>query len=214
VTCIYVGPPPTGPGQTHPDQTHTASGTSIDLGCSQFDTNYTGPEITGSANGLTVTGSMDWHYSGNSQWSFTGQQTDSETITGRTGQGIIAFMLTWLWTAENDLTAGNAATADFWFNGTEVWQVDKGGMNYDPTFPHTQTIVLNEPFTYGVPFSWQGDVEVLGNGHGVAQTYSSLAVVPIIVPEPGLGWLFGIALSALCFRYFFLPRFVAGHARK
>lgn len=106
LTCQYNGtvfPPPQGPTQSY-----SATGTSIDLACPPSDP-YIGPIVIGSSSGLSVTGNMEGAYVGFTQWSFNGQEINSETISGGTGQGTVTFTLDWTFTAENDLTAGNEA---------------------------------------------------------------------------------------------------------
>ena len=114
------------------------------------------------------------------------------------GKGVEQFALTLTWSAVSDLGPPAYATADLLFNGAPVWSVTRQHQNDLDPYQHTEMFVVDQSFTFGVPFSFQADVGVSGNGFtdsGQYELYSSaqltvtlspsLPEAPPPVPEPG-----------------------------
>jgi hypothetical protein len=131
--------------------------------------------------------------------------------TGGTGSGIVEFtiMHTWLSAIEFGLIS---TSADLKFNGNQVWSGGDGLCNLPGNcfIQHNDTIVVDEPITYGVPFSFQASENATGsgNGAGFSTGNSSLVITELLttggqlaaVPEP-----FSVALvggGLLCFGLF------------
>jgi hypothetical protein len=206
--CGWVGqsPPPNGQFSTHTSVT----GTAIDLAC-PTNSGYAGPSFHGAADPLSVVGNA----SGNGpnfggvgvQWDFQSSATDALVATGGTGSGIVTFTVNWAWNAGDDDCCGEQAIAEFDYNGVKVWSATDGPNNITPPFPHTWTVTLDEPFTYGVPFTWSAHVEVTGGGNGSIISSSALdigasgpALVDALATTPELSTLqlFGEGLLVLC----------------
>src|SRR5579864_5264605 len=200
VTCYwsnFATPAPPGAFQ----MTNTATGPSIDLGCGD-PTNYHGPQITGSADSLTANVTQGGAYTGFSTFDFKSTQTDTLSFPG-TGPAMVTFTFDLTWGAGNDITAGETAFADFWFNGAQVWTVQKPGFNFElpPFGPFTtQTIVLTEPIQLGTPFTYQADVEVTGGGNGIGYAKSQITFDSITIPEPNALSLVAVGLAGMAGR--------------
>jgi hypothetical protein len=191
VTCQWVG-------QGSPSNgyyaTYTASGTAIDLGCQ--DALYTGPQITGGAGSLSAFVNQGGAYRGSSNFDFKSSSTDTGMFSG-TGPAAVTFTLDWTVGSGNDVTANEDATADFWFNGTEVWSGEKEGSNWEAPQFTTRQIVITEPIDLGVQFTYQGDVEVTGGGNGAGYAASALVIESIVIPEPNALWLVTVGVAGM-----------------
>jgi len=146
-------------------------------------------------------------------WFFQGTDEESLMPSGGTGSGIIEFTLTHDWLGYADFLSSARTDAHFLFNGQEVW----GG--FDPVCfipdngarcfqPHSTVIVIDEPITYGTPFTFGGIVTGHGAGSvGFASGSSSLSFSATLlsdgelvsVPEPSAFGTagFGLLLTAI-----------------
>jgi hypothetical protein len=208
-SCQWVGNNPPVPPDTWGFE-ETETGTSINLTC---PSSFYGPsvgyyfaaDLDGSAGNLSAQGSAGYG-PGSPTFSFQSTFTDFLLPVGGNGPGTVEFTLTY--TSGGLADVGNATdAADFWFNGTSAWS-QSDFVCYVPPSPdcfHTSTIVIDEPLTYGVPFSYAAEVSVTGSG--AAGGSNSLAITSAILtggqlietPEPASLLLFGTALLALLF---------------
>ena len=194
VNCLWVGDVP--PPQGIFSKSYSATGNSINLNCPPSDPNYIGPAISGSAGDLSVSVSQDGAYHGGSSFDFHSRGSDTVMFPG-SGPATVVFTLNLTWGAGNDLTAGETATADFWFNGVEVWHDEKIGFNFELPRLQSKTITVTEPIQLGMPFGYQADVDVSGGGNGAGYGDSSLVVTFVAAPEPNALWLVAIGLAGL-----------------
>ena len=196
ITCLWVGgvPPPQGISS----KSYSATGNNINLNCPPSDPNYIGPAISGSAGDLSVSVGQGGAYHGESSFDFHSRGSDTVTVPG-SGPATVVFTLNLIWGAGNDITAGETAKADLWFNGVEVWQDAKLGLNFELPPLQEKTIVLSEPIELGVPFGYQADVDVSGGGNGAGYGDSSLVVTFVAAPEPNALWLVAIGLAGLAY---------------
>ncbi len=205
IQCQYTGAVPNQPFYKY----YAASGGAIDLSCPTSDPLYIGPAIVGGANGLSAFANQGGPYVGVSSFDFKSGVVDTGLFTG-SGPAQVTFTLDWTVGAGDDITAGEDATADFWFNGTEVWSAIKSGANWEVPQFITHQIVLTEPIQLGIPFSYRGDVEITGGGHGLGYAKSTLVIEPPTdpptqVPEPACWALVGFAIVLLAHRIIVPP---------
>jgi hypothetical protein len=203
-TCHYVGLPPAPPGQS--DITQTAAGPDIHLTCSDP---YLGPSLDGTIGPLAGTGlSTNVTMTGGAStgWvvaDFQASLTDTLLALGGSGSGAVEFTLDYDWHACQDGSHTDIAS-DFFFGGASAWS-DAGSRGHHCPFPfdHPSTIVLDEPITYGQPFTWRESISLdAANGDPSYSAGISLAVSAVLlsggtlisVPEPASVCMFGGAL--------------------
>jgi len=198
IQCQYIGQTAPTEGMT---KSYTATGTGIDLDCPASDPLYVGPSVSGGAGSLSASVGQGGRYNGilmRSSFDFKSTATDTGLFDG-TGPAQVTFTLDWTVGAGNDLTAWENATADFWWNGVEIWSDSKYGYNWEAPPFTTRQIVLTEPIQLGVPFSYQADVEVTGGGNGVGYAKSTLLIEPPAdpLPTPEPAYFFPVALAVV-----------------
>ena len=196
----------------------TATGSTIDLTCPAAAHpdlgNYIGPTIIGSASNLATKGTIFFGptgFTGPIAFSFQSSFTDSLVPLDGTGIGTVEFTLTYTWTGFGDL-GGGTTEGDFLFNGTPVWHKSDEVCQVPPPLPacagpFTSVIVIDEPVTYGMAFSYEGDDLSSAAGRSVG-TANSLVISPAILtggqlaelPEPSSLWLSSIGLVGLTIR--------------
>ena len=125
--------------------------------------------------------------------------TDSLMPTGGTGPGIVEFTLTYSFSGFRDVAGANGG-ADLFFNGVLAENIQRlfckrPGVDGCPfSGPLVITVIIDEPITYGIPFSYQVDdsLSALG-GPGVLAVGNQTTVSALLmtggtlaeVPEPG-----------------------------
>lgn len=141
--------------------------------------------------------------------------TDSLLPVGGSGSGMAEFILTYSYTGLVDL-GGAQGAADLLFNGVQVINIHPPFCSAPPpsapcvqyTQPQQIVEVIDEPITYGVPFSYQADDFLSGQGTILFGLSNGLAISTSLptggtlaeVPEPGTLWLCVIGSLGLLFR--------------
>jgi len=155
----------------------------------------------------------------NSTFAFQSTFMDSLLPIGGTGQGTVQFTLTYTWDSFGDSGSGTMS-GDFIINGSQLWSESNQTCLFGepcsgppPLNPFIVTTVIDEPITYGVPFSLQADVSSdsdAGSG-GLYMVQNSLDISPVLItggqlvelPEPASLWLCGFGLLGVLFRLLF-----------
>lgn len=155
-------------------------------------TGYVPASAFGSANGLGVSGQASSPAGAPSFGSFNYSSVMDDTITNTngTGQGIEEFAITFVWDSLNSPGSADSA-ASLSYNGAIAWQQDEPGHGHTMPNPTTSTAIVDELFTYGVPFSLEARVAVSGTG-GLSYADGTLSISESDsgqVPEPGSGLL-------------------------
>jgi hypothetical protein len=194
-----------------------ATGVNINLTCPD---EWVGPPVIGSVGPLMTEAGVGVGNDRSSTFAFQSTFMDSLLPIGGTGQGTVEFTLTYTWDGFGDSGLGTMS-GDFSINGSQLWsESDRTCLFGEPCFgppfnPFIVTTVIDEPITYGVPFSLQADVSSAseaGSG-GSYWVQNSLDISPVLItggqlvelPEPASLWLCGFALLGVLLRLVFLP---------
>jgi len=197
------------------------SGTGINLACNQ--STESGGAISGSVADLATQASVGI-IGGVLPDAFSFQSTfkDSVLAVGGTGQGTVEFTLTYGWTLSFNDSGFGTMSSDFLFGGIPVWSKSDQSCQFgEPcwsfffacpnpkTFgcPLNVTTIIDEPITYGIPFSYQADVSSFG-GAGIYAVQNGLNISAMLItggqlieaPEPSSLWLSSVVLLWLLFR--------------
>lgn len=136
--------------------------------------------------------------------------TDSLIPVGATGSGTVEFTLTYTFGGFTD-TGIAQGSSDLFFNGLQVATIERGFCDLPNTAgpcsgPQHVVDVIDEPITYGVPFSYQAD-DFLSSGFSVAGVNNNVMISASLttggslveVPEPNTLWLCGFGSLGLLF---------------
>lgn len=177
-----------------------ATGPDISLNCPP---GTAGGSISGSSAGLSVEGQISSGgplMQGTNHLDLTTSLQDTVTETGGIGPGTEEFRLAFNWQGVGD-PGSPMEMADLLYNGMVVWSEQKAQHNREDPLPHTETILIDEPFSFGQPFTFQAEVGLSDTESGIfasSQASASLAVVHQAIPEPRtialVGWVLALAL--------------------
>ena len=203
--CFYTGFPPVPPEGSVFTQTFT--GTNITATC---PAGYIAPAVSGSisaaADTLSTRVTMTNSAEGLVHDTFQGSIADLFLATGGSGSGKVEFTLDYNWSACQDDFSTNESAA-FSFNGAIAWS-DSGSRGHhceDLPLDHHSTLVIDEPITYGIPFTWEEDTSLNGGSEGVYGASISLGVSAallsggqlVAIPEPAAPWTCAVALLGI-----------------
>ena len=144
----------------------TAVGPSINLSCPD---SFVGREVSGAAGDVSTSGGVGNFPFGSASLSLRSTLTDSLLPIGGNGAGTIEFTLTYTWQGLEDNGSGSTA-ADLFLNEMQAWSQSDPVCPTPPMAPcygfpnHQSIIVVDEPITYGVPFSYRSDVSFSASG--------------------------------------------------
>ena len=184
--------------------TESATGTSFDFDCPP---GFSGTMGSASVGNLTARASAGYG-PGAPDVALQSTFTGSLIPTGGTGSGTVEFTLTYSFSGLEDL-AFLRGGGDLFFNGVQVASLQPGFCFTPLGFPRCdlpQNVVkiVDEPITYGQPFTYQADDFMSGGGTGfgvsnqVTITASLLTGGELIeVPEPATLGFVSLALLGL-----------------
>lgn len=189
-----------------------ATGVTFDFGCPP------GTSPSGSSASVgNLSAQADIHILGIPLTMFSLQSTFTDSLlpVGGSGPGMVEFILTYSYTGLVDLGSAQGA-ADLLFNGVQVINIHPPFCTAPPpsvpcvqyTQPQQIVQVIDEPITYGVPFTYQADDFLSGQGMILYDLSNGLAISTSLptggtleeVPEPGTLWLCTMGSLGLLFR--------------
>lgn len=198
----------------------SVTGTNINLTCPN---GYVGVVVSASVGDLSANGSTSYGPTGGLPvpgFSLQSTFTDSLMPVGGSGSGTVEFTLTYTWSGLNDL-GFDQGSADLLFNGssTHAWDFQSHACLTPPevwcpggisALTRTEVATVDEPVTYGVPFSYQADLLLSGGGSGLLGTSNQLVVSTSLLtggqlvelPEPASLGFCAIGAFSLLLRLF------------
>ena len=186
----------------------TTTGTSFDLTC---PAGYLGGPAVGSISGLSGTTGGHLAPGGSESTQLDGTLSNVLLPSGKSGAGMVEFTFTYAFDGVRDVGGRANIADDFLFNGNSVWTGGGKVINVGEIgFNKPTMVVLDEPIEYGVPFSYQQDLELTTSGAFFA--FASGSVTPASVrlttgglllaatPEPGTFYLLAAAVLLVATR--------------
>jgi hypothetical protein len=132
-------------------------------------------------------------FSNEANYTVSGRMQDTVTETNGVGLGTERFVIVFDWFSLDDPGFADAQ-ASLSYNGVVVWSEDHPAPGHTDAFNHESIATVDEPFTFGQPFTFEAIVTASGGPFGfssLALSNGTLSVTNsdlLAVPEPST-WL-------------------------